>query len=93
MRISSAKKYLVLLTLVLSQWLMFAHVVHHAALESEALCQICLHAPLHSSATAPDLPVLAVIAQQEIPRSIPAVSTAACAPRYTPIRGPPALHA
>lgn len=93
MRISPAKKYLVLLALVLSQWLMFAHVVHHAALESQETCQICLHAPLNAGATAPDLPTLAAFTQQEAPHSAPAISPLARVFRYTPIRGPPALLA
>lgn len=93
MRISSAKKYFALLTLVLSQWLMFVHVVHHAALESHEICQICLHAPLNAGATAPNLPALVVTTGQEAPDSAATTALAASTPRYTPIRGPPTLLA
>lgn len=93
MRISPAKKYFALLALVLCQWLMFAHVVHHAALEAEAICQLCLHAPLNAGAVAPDLPTLVVEKNLEAPASAATATPTENTPRYTPIRGPPALLA
>jgi hypothetical protein len=93
MRISSAKKYFALLALLLCQWLMFTHVVHHAALDYEEVCQLCLHAPLNAGATAPDLPTLVLAKNSEAPTSVHATAPAASTPRYTPIRGPPTLLA
>lgn len=90
MRRPLIKNVALILALVISQWLVFAHAVSHPALALDPNCQVCVHASgLDSGALARTPPALPQAAAIEAPQ--PAlVRAAVAAPRNHPrIRGPP----
>ncbi|MEQ1439490.1 hypothetical protein AAG565_09005 [Fontimonas sp. SYSU GA230001] len=94
MRRPLIKNIALILALVISQWLVFAHAVSHPALTLDANCQFCIHAPgLDSGALAGTPAALPQAAAVETPQPA-VVRAAAIAPQQRiRIRGPPSILA
>lgn len=90
MRKPLIKHLALILALVISQWLVFAHAVSHPALALDANCQVCVHASgIDTGALAHTPATLPQAAGVEAPQPL-LVGNAVAAARYpTRIRGPP----
>ncbi|MFA5939074.1 MAG: hypothetical protein WC809_06935 [Sinimarinibacterium sp.] len=90
MRRPLIKNVALILALVISQWLVFAHAVSHPALALDPNCQVCVHAPgLDTGALASTPAALPQPAAVESPQRAVACITAAAPRNHTRIRGPP----
>ncbi|QHS09305.1 hypothetical protein [Sinimarinibacterium sp. NLF-5-8] len=92
MRTRSLHRWLMILALALSQWLVIAHAHEHPALAVDQACAVCLHAPgVLGGALAASPAPLALPRTLATPPVRNAPQTHPAAQRNTRIRDPPLM--
>ena len=89
-------KLLLLVTLLLCQWMVFAHAFNHPALSGQdQACEVCVHAQGADGGSALDSghAALPPLVPHESPAAVIRVAIGARPIRKQPIRGPPLLTA